>query len=130
MHLPEAASGTIGGVIILLIIFLLAVQPAWCFIDCLITPEFSKSTKIIWGVLLLLTWYFTGFFYGVFGTRSSSLRSVTLGSIVVIAIGLGVLFATGQHTSVATNMASPTPKAIPKNTPAIKTKPTYHSKTL
>jgi hypothetical protein len=96
-----------------LIIFGCVIQPVWCIVDCALDKTRSKTSTIIWVIVLFFTTCFAGFFYGVLAARSQHLRLATIGSV------LGLLLSFGSFLYLAVNQ---NPQPVPKKTKSKATK--------
>lgn len=60
-----------------LMLFMAAVQPIWCVIDCAIGPHRSAFGKGLWIIVLIVLYGMANWFYGAFAAEGRWLRRLT-----------------------------------------------------
>src|SRR5512138_1580515 len=60
-----------------LMLFMAAVQPIWCVIDCAVGPHRSAFGKGIWIIVLIVLYGVANWFYGAFAAEGRWLRGLT-----------------------------------------------------
>jgi hypothetical protein len=78
--------------LLLLVPFMLLVQPIWCIVDCAVDNQRGRGSKIVWIILLIVLYGVTNWFFGAFAARNPVLRWLTRVAWL-IAILLVALFA-------------------------------------
>ncbi|MFN0117360.1 MAG: PLDc N-terminal domain-containing protein [Elusimicrobiota bacterium] len=120
----------LGIVTFVVSIVMAALIPFWGIIDCAISEEETKQNKILWLLLMLLTWWIGGLIYGIFGTKTPNLKKTAWGSISLFFAGLIILGSTlffipqlkFQFLEKLKNKFQSSPKAvITINTPPLPT---------
>jgi hypothetical protein len=76
----------------LLMLFMAAVQPIWCVIDCAVDDQRSGAGKAFWIIVLVLLWGVASWFYGAFAADGAWLRRLTrLAWLVAIVAFVGFI---------------------------------------
>lgn len=65
--------------------FSILVYPIWLLVHCAISENRSTKSKVVWIVLMLLAWPFTGLVYGLFGSKRKLFQWIS-GIIIVVAM--------------------------------------------
>ena len=102
------------GVVILVFIFAV-VYPFWCMVDCALNDEIVRTNKAIWIIFMLLLWPVGGVFYRLFATRSGTLRSATIISILPVILLIGFIIYSAVFSPAPAKKANPK-TAKPKTT--------------
>lgn len=75
-----------------LMLFMVLVQPLWCIVDCAIDNKRGTAGKVVWIILLVLTYGVANWFYGAFAAAGGALRRLTrLVWLLVIALVVAFL---------------------------------------
>lgn len=62
---------------LVLLLFMVLVQPIWCVVDCVVDNKRGAFGKFIWVVVLVVLWGVANWFYGAFSAAGSALRNLT-----------------------------------------------------
>ena len=83
----------LGGCALLLVptlLFLLVVQPVWAFVEVCGAALLGRGAKIVWLLLLLVFAIVASIPYALFVSASAALRQITIVSLILIGIVIGV----------------------------------------
>lgn len=70
--------------ILLIIIFLAVIYPAWAIVHCVRSPNWGPAGKTVWIVLIAFFWTFGAILYGLFAARARVLSAVSW--VILLAI--------------------------------------------
>jgi polyferredoxin len=78
--IDTAAAFAIGAFMLVgfaLMLFMVAVQPIWCVVDCAVGLHRSAFGKGIWIIVLIVLYGMANWFYGAFAAEGRWLRRIT-----------------------------------------------------
>ncbi|MEZ6090451.1 MAG: PLDc N-terminal domain-containing protein [Pirellulaceae bacterium] len=73
------------------VLFLNLVHPFICIVSCARSPETSGMAKLLWILATLALWSTGSVLYGLFGTHSPRLRSLTIKSFALCLLSLATV---------------------------------------
>ena len=62
---------------VILMLFMVLIQPIWSIVDCAIDSKRGTASKVVWIILLVVLYGLTNWFYGAFAAAGGALRRLT-----------------------------------------------------
>ena len=62
---------------VILMLFMVLIQPLWSIVDCAIDSKRGTAGKVVWIILLVVLYGLANWFYGAFAAAGGALRRLT-----------------------------------------------------
>ena len=62
---------------VVLMLFMVLIQPIWCIVDCAIDNKRGTTSKVVWIIVLVVLYGLANWFYGAFAAAGPALRRLT-----------------------------------------------------
>jgi len=79
------------------LLFLLILQPIWTFIEVCSATLLGRGAKIIWLITVVLFAIVASVPYALFVSSSAALRRVTMASLILLGIAIGIGYAAVRY---------------------------------